>query len=204
MSAFDPFHQANHVNSKVVVSLEKLSEVFRVMLWDSGKKYGLSPIQIQLLLFVKYHPEEDFREDLRKVAYMAKEFNMTKATISDSLKTLEQKGLVRKKTDAEDARSVTISLSAKGEKIAQHISDYSDTLSGAIDKLSPTERDNLLLTLMKISRHLLENDTLSVERMCFHCANYKGNFNNDHYCEAYKKKIPQKSLRVDCPAHIEP
>lgn len=198
-SAFDPIHQSGHVNSKVIVSLEKLAEVFRVLLWDSGKEYGLSPIQIQLLLFVKYHPEED----LRKVAYMAKEFNMTKATISDSLKTLEQKGLVRKKTDLEDARSVTISLTAKGEKISQHVSTFTDPLDTAVEKLAPKEKESLFLTLMRLSRYLLEEEVLAVERMCFHCANYKGNFNDNHYCEAYKKKIVQKSLRVDCPAHTE-
>lgn len=198
-SAFDPTHQSNHVNSKIIVSLEKLSEVFRVLLWDSGKQYGLSPIQIQLLLFVRFHPEED----LRKVAYMAREFNMTKATISDSLKTLDQKGLVRKKTDVEDARSVTVSLTAKGEKIAAQVSGFAASLDSALERLAPKERESLLLTLMKLSRHLLEDEVLAVERMCFHCSNYKGNFNDNHYCEAFKKKIAQKSLRVDCPAHIE-
>jgi len=199
-SAFDPIHQSNHVNSKVIVSLEKLAEVFRVLLWDSGKEYGLSPIQIQLLLFVKFHPEED----LRKVAYMAKEFNMTKATISDSLKTLEQKGLVRKKTDVEDARSVTISLTAKGEKISGHVANYTSALETAVDKLPPREMESLQLTLMRLSRYLLEEEVLAVERTCFHCGNYKGNYNDNHYCEAYKKKIVQKALRVDCPAHIAP
>ena len=199
-SAFDPIHQSNHINSKIIVSLEKLSEVFRVLLWDSGKEYGLSPIQIQLLLFVKFHPEED----LRKVAYMAREFNMTKATISDSLKTLEQKGLVRKKTDLEDARSVTISLTAKGEKIAGHVSNFTGALDSALGHLAPKERDLLLGTLMRLSRQLLEEEVLAIERMCFHCANYKGNFNNNHYCEAYKKKLTVKTLRVDCPKHTEP
>ena len=196
-SAFDPVHQNANVNSKIIVSLEKVSEVFRVMLWDSGKEYGLSPIQIQLLLFVRFHPEED----LRKVAYMAKEFNMTKATISDSLKTLEQKGLVRKKTDVEDARSVTVSLTAKGEKIAGHVSSFTSALDSALGHLTPKEREALLLTLMRLSRQLLEDETLAVERMCFHCRHYKGNLNSTHYCEAYKKKLTTKTLRVDCPAH---
>lgn len=199
-SAFDPIHQTNHLNSKIIVSMEKLAEVFRVLLWDSGKEYGLSPIQIQLLLFVRFHPEED----LRKVAYMAKEFNMTKATISDSLKTLEQKGLVRKKTDLEDARSVTVSLTAKGEKIAHHVENFTGSLDTALGQLAPKERETFLLTLMKLSRHLLQDEVLAVERMCFHCAHYKGNFSNTHYCEAYKKKIVQKALRIDCPAHAEP
>lgn len=198
-SAFDPVHQNANVNSKIIVSLEKVSEVFRVMLWDSGKEYGLSPIQIQLLLFVRYHQEED----LRKVAYMAREFNMTKATISDSLKTLEQKGLVRKKTDVEDARSVTVSLTAKGEKIASHVANFTGALDSALGHLSPKDREALLVTLMRLSRQLLEEEVLAVERMCFHCRNYKGNMNNTHYCEAFKKKLTVKTLRVDCPAHAD-
>ncbi|MBL0262297.1 MAG: MarR family transcriptional regulator, partial [Leptospiraceae bacterium] len=32
----------------------------------------------------------------RKVSYLADEFNMTKATISDTIKTLEQKQLIKK------------------------------------------------------------------------------------------------------------
>lgn len=199
-SAFDPIHQSNHINSKVIASLEKVSEVFRVLLWDSGKEFGLSPIQIQLLLFVKFHPEED----LRKVAYMSKEFNMTKATISDSLKTLEQKGLIRKKTDLEDARSVTVSLTAKGEKIVSHVEGFTDRLDSALEVVSQREKEALLHTLMRLSQELLNKQVLSVQRMCFNCNNYRGNFADNHYCEAYKKKIVQKSLRVDCPAYTEP
>jgi predicted transcriptional regulator len=52
--------------------------------------------------FVKSDPDTDtyflmfHSEEKRKVSYLAEEFNMTKATISDSIKVLEQKKVYSK------------------------------------------------------------------------------------------------------------
>lgn len=90
-SDFDLNHQNRNTESKIIASLERISQAFRVLLWQQSKEHSLSPIQVQVLIFLLHHSNEK-----RKVSYLADEFNMTKATISDTVKTLEQKDLFPK------------------------------------------------------------------------------------------------------------
>ena len=55
MSAFNPENHLVNIDAKIVASLEKISEVFRVLLWAEAKEHRVSPIQLQLLIFLKYH-----------------------------------------------------------------------------------------------------------------------------------------------------
>ena len=104
-SAFDTESQQQNLTSKVVVGLERISEVFKTLLWDQSKATGLSPIQIQIIVFVAYHKPE-----LCKVSYLAQEFNVTKPTVSDAVRVLLLKGFIEKKDAGGDSRSYIIGL----------------------------------------------------------------------------------------------
>jgi len=93
-SPFDRDYQNLSTDSKIIVALERVAEAFRVLLWNESKTHDLSPIQIQILVFLRFHPQE-----ICKVSYLANEFNLTKATISDSVKTLLRKQLIEKISD---------------------------------------------------------------------------------------------------------
>ena len=75
-----------NLESKILNGLERLSEALKALLWEKAKTLGISPIQIQILLFVSNH-----QTDICNVSYLAKEFNLTKATISDSVNVLLKK-----------------------------------------------------------------------------------------------------------------
>ncbi len=106
---FDPHYQESDLTVKTVVGLERISEAFKVLLREKAKQLGLSPIQIQILLFVSSH-----KEQLCNVSFLASEFNVTKPTISDAVKSLNVKGLISKQHSDKDSRSFTIKLSQSG------------------------------------------------------------------------------------------
>ena len=89
MSVFNLENQNANLDNKIVAGLERLSQVFRILLWEKAKEHSLSPIQIQLLIFIRHHSA-----DKTTISYLAQEFNFTKPTISDAIKILEQKKLV--------------------------------------------------------------------------------------------------------------
>ena len=72
-------HQNQDTGSKIIAALERISQAFRVLLWNESKAFSLSPIQVQVLNFLLQHSGEK-----RKISYLAGEFNLTKPTISDS------------------------------------------------------------------------------------------------------------------------
>ncbi len=195
---FDLEFQNSSIESKIIVSLERVSQAFRVLLWNESKEHSLSPIQIQVLIFLLHHSEQ-----IRKVSYLAEEFNMTKATISDTIKTLEQKLLIQKEYDVKDTRSFTIYLTPKGKKIAEQTSYFTEQIHKPIDKLHQTDKENLLLSLLDIIQHLNQAGIITIQRMCFNCQYYKPNENGyKHFCGLLNTKLAESELRVDCPEHI--
>jgi DNA-binding MarR family transcriptional regulator len=196
-SPFNLNIQNIHADSRIVAALERISQVFRILLWNQSKDYSLTPIQIQVLIFLNNHSEEK-----RTVTYLAREFNITKATVSDTIKTLAQKELISKEYDQADTRSYIIHLTQKGLEIAQRTSLFPKELYTPIEKLNHQEKENFLLNLIGIIHHLQKAGIISLQRMCFTCAHYRPNHpQGQHYCNLLNIKLENKDLRIDCPEH---
>lgn len=194
-SDFDLIYQNQSVESKIVASLERISQAFRVLLWHESKEHSLTPIQVQVLIFLLFHDSEKC-----KVSYLADEFNMTKATISDTVKTLENKNLISKVYEPNDLRSYVIKLTKKGEEIAYQTSLFSNEIFKPIEELRQDDKEMMLLNLLTIIRHLNKSGIITIQRMCMTCKYYKTP-NNEHFCELLNQKLHVSELRVDCPEH---
>ena len=194
-SSFNLSEQNQKIESRIVVALERISEAFRVLLWNESKENSLSPIQIQILIFIYFHSQEKC-----KVGYLADEFNMTKATISDSVKVLLSKELVAKETDPIDTRSYSISLTAEGKKIAKKTSLFASSIEQPLEKLTEEQKAIMLNGLLKLIYDLNKSGIITIQRMCFTCSNYQVE-KGIHYCKLLKSRLTESELRVDCPEH---
>lgn len=191
-SLFNLDHQVKHLESKIVVALERVSESFRVALWQESKQNKLSPIQIQILIFLLFHSNEKC-----KVSYLAKEFNMTKATISDAVKVLLQKKVVSKHTDPQDSRSYEIHLTVEGKAIAQKAATFAQPIVEPLHSLSAEKKQVLYESLLELIHKLQKADIISIQRMCFSCSFYQKK-QKEHYCRFLKKTLAHQELRIDC------
>ncbi|CAM1367965.1 MarR family winged helix-turn-helix transcriptional regulator [Tenacibaculum soleae] len=185
----------NNVNQKIINGLERISKAFRVLLWEKSKLYKISPIQIQLLIFCSNHKKENL-----KVSFLANEFDLTKATISDSIKILLKKELLNKVVNPKDSRSFTVELTSKGKEIVKQTISFSSVLNQSIDFLTEIEKGVFLKQLMEFIYQLNQKDVISTQRMCLTCYYYNKNGNN-HYCNLMKKPLKNIELRIDCDEH---
>lgn len=194
-SSFNLNEQNLKIESRIVVALERISEAFRVLLWNESKENSLSPIQIQILIFIHFHSLEKC-----KVGYLADEFNMTKATISDSVRVLLAKELVTKETDPADTRSYSLLLTKKGKNIAKKASFFASSLEQPIEKLTQEQKTIMLDGLLKLIYDLNIAGIITIQRMCYTCSFYNTE-NGIHYCNLLKTKLAESEIRVDCPEH---
>lgn len=192
-SVFDPQAQLHHPDFKIVASLERLSEAFRVLLWERAKNLSVSPIQIQILIFLHFQ-----REEKRKVTYLAREFNMTKATISEAVKTLEQKGLIERRTEPHDTRSHTLHLTSEGRAVAGQTAHFANPVLPALAQIPPETRDILLENLLLLIGQLQKAGIISIQRTCFLCRFYQKTAGG-HFCQFLGAPLQSSDLRVDCP-----
>ncbi|MGC8595706.1 MAG: MarR family winged helix-turn-helix transcriptional regulator [Candidatus Kryptoniota bacterium] len=196
-SAFNLDYQNSNVDTRIVAALERISEAFRVLLWEESKAFSLTPIQIQILIFLQTHSK-----DKHMVSYIAEEFNLTKPTISDAVRALEEKLLIKRKINPDDSRSHYIELTKRGKEIATRASLFTVELENPIKQLNPDDKERLLLSLLKIIYHLTRTGVITIQRMCLTCTYYRiDQDNGEHFCTLLNKKLQVADLRIDCPEH---
>ena len=194
-SVFNPDQQQKDISSKIVAGLERVSEVFKVLLWEKAKKIGLSPIQIQMLIFIAFH-----KQQLCNVSHLAKEFNVTKPTVSDAIKVLDKKGMIVKDFSSPDSRSYTIRLSTSGEKIVAETNDFANPLKTQIDNFEQADLEGVFKTVSELIYKLNRSGILTVQRTCFGCKFYQKNKKVD-YCNLLDKELLNQDIRLDCPEY---
>lgn len=192
MSVFNLHNQNSNLDNKIVAGLERLSQVFRILLWEKAKEHSLSPIQIQLLIFIQHHSA-----DKATVSYLAQEFNFTKPTISDAIKVLEQKSLIKKIADSNDTRSYTIHLTAKGIKIVLETENFANPITEIITKSNEGEKLTLWENISNLISLLNKQEIISVQRTCFNCRHYTIK-NKNPFCTLLNQKLLTKDIRIDC------
>lgn len=192
-SPFNPEQQAGDLPAKIVAGLERISEAFKVLLWEKAKEFGLSPIQIRLLIFVAYHPP-----DSCTISQLALEFNITKPTISDAVRVLEEKGLIGKIPSATDSRSYSIGLSVAGQHIVTETQAFSDPLTSLVAGFPQMQQASFFEMLSKLIYSLNRHGVLSVQRTCFACRFYEKRPMGD-YCGLLEKTLFPADIRIDCP-----
>lgn len=192
MSVFNLDTQNSSLDHKIVAGLERLSQVFRILLWEKAKIHQLSPIQIQLLIFIRHHAE-----DKTTVSYLAKEFNITKPTISDAIKVLEQKKLIKKIIADTDSRSYTIQLTSAGKKVVAETEDFPNPLTKIISTTSQANKSLLWENISTFIQQLNKLEVISVQRTCFNCKHYSIK-SKIPFCNLLGQKLKMEDIRIDC------
>ncbi len=192
-SIFNPNHQEHNIQSKIVAGLERISETFKVLLWEKAKLLKLSPIQIQILIFIRYH-----KLDFCSVSHLAKEFNVTKPTISDAVKVLLKKELIKKVFSSSDSRSYAIELSNSGKGIVDETENFAAPLEHQLDGIKVDDLESTFKTLSELIYKLNRIGILSVQRTCYACKFYKKN-KQQHFCNLLEKELQNSEIRIDCP-----
>ncbi len=209
MSVFDPDHQVTCVNSKIVVALERLSGAFNAQRRDEGQEQQLTPLQIKILIFLRFQDKRDHRT----VTCLAQRHQMTKATISDSVRVLVQKKMLHKDPCTEDSRRFFLNLTPKGKQASEDVSLFADDILAQVETLPAQEKALLLESLLTLINQLQKVGIISLTQTCFSCRYYENkatasekesskNFKNaKHYCGLLGKPLNPIDLRVHCREH---
>ena len=191
-SIFNLNNQNSNLDNKIVAGLDRISQVFKTLLWGKSKTYNLSPIQIQLLIFIEYHSEEK-----TTISYLSQEFNLAKPTISDTIKTLEQKQFIKKIVDKNDSRSYRIKLTQTGKNIVLETESFVNPLAEIIANSNQNDKLVLWESITNIIQQLNELKIISVQRTCFNCKFYSDN-NNISFCNLLNQNQKTEDIRIDC------
>ena len=180
-------------HAKIAMGMERLSTVFRAALWEEAKQSGLSPLQAQILLFIASHAQP-----LNRISHLAKEFAITKATVSDAVRVLLEKKLLKKQA-GDDARACSLHLTARGRKHTQKLSVFTRCFDEVLTDIPAEEAKKIWEGLLLLIGHLQATAMIPL-RMCLNCEHYRKH-NGAAYCHLLQQPLQLNDLRLDCPEH---
>lgn len=200
MSHPPAFPDVDPLAGRVVLGLAKISLALKTRAWQEAGERGLTPTQGQMLALLRLRPEGASR-----LSDLAAGLGITAATASDALRSLAEKGLVRKLRSPDDARSLAVSLTAKGRGEAKRAAAWPDFLVPAVGTLTAEEQATFLRILVKMIRGLQERHEIPVSRMCVTCRFFRPYAHRDeampHHCDFVDAAFGDGSFRFECPEH---
>ena len=184
--------QNSNLDYKIVSGLERISQVFKTLLLEKSKELNLSPIQIQLLIFIRYHSE-----DKATVSYLSQEFNLSKPTISETVKILEQKKYITKIEDKTDTRSYRIQVTELGKNIVSQTESFITPLTEIVTDTNLDEKLVIWKSITEIISRLNDLKIISVQRNCLNCRHYLNNGTHS-FCNLLNQHLSPENMRIDC------
>jgi DNA-binding MarR family transcriptional regulator len=199
MRAKDPLPPDEPLDRRVTVGLAKIGIALKQQAWAEAGGRGLNPTQGQVLALLRAHPGG------LRLGALAEQLGVTAATTSDSVTSLQRKGLVAKEPSAGDGRGVVVALTPTGDLEAAAAAAWPDFLLEAVGELSTDEQATFLRALVAMIRTLQEKGRIPVARMCVSCRFFRPYQHDDparpHHCAFVDAPFGDGELRLDCPDH---
>ncbi len=193
--------QSQHsLQDRVTTGLAKIAMAIKSRAWREGGQQWLPPLQAQTLRLLHSRQEQE-----TIVSVIAGELAVTMPTVSEMLRVLLAKGMVKKIQSKDDHRVYKIELTPKGRREAARLSEW-PYLRAATAELSESEQVTLLRAVVKIIRGLQDQGEISTARMCVTCQYFRPNVHKDkqhpHHCDYVDAPFGDQLLRIDCPEHL--
>lgn len=186
------------VNYRIREGLSRLAMVARVDDWNKARLSGLNPTQLAILTLLEGRNSLSVKE-------IAAHLGVSQPTATDSINALERKGLLQKQPGITDKRAVGISPTAAGMAALQTADTDENLAQSAVGALDDGEQQALLLSLIKMVRHLQEKDAIPIQRMCVTCRFFAPFAHTGearpHHCNFVDAAFGQRDLRLDCRDH---
>lgn len=176
----------------------RIAQVLRQDGYRGRERHGLSVTQAQLVALVAS------RGPLR-VGEIARELGVTSASASDSLRALDEKGLIGRSSAPGDRRATLISLSPEGHLVAPLVAESVTRLVDAVSVLPGETRDVLLGALVELIAELAAEGVIAPARLCATCAWFEPGAHpgeaRPNHCRFVDEPLGPADLRIECSDH---
>jgi len=187
----------SELDRKLIAAVERLGRALRVARQQIATAHQLSVLQVQLVEYLESNPA-------RRVGALAAALDVTQPTVSDALRSLEDKGVVSRRQDPSDRRVAIVTLTDLGTELASElVAELAPVLADDRSTDADDEATALKVLLEEI-RRLQRNGVISVNRSCPTCQHFQpASRTRQARCLLLKEDLRPRDLRVDCREHVD-
>ncbi|MBL4869975.1 MAG: MarR family transcriptional regulator [Robiginitomaculum sp.] len=175
---------------------ERLSEVLRVSTRRVGAKYGLQPVQIQVLRYLSLCNR--FSDTPMGVTEY---LGLTKGTVSQTLKVLEKKSYITKRADALDKRLAHLKLTRAGKGLLSDIMPP-PSFKAACASLSDEQSAALGGGIEQLLLRFLQTNSMKTFGLCYTCRYNKKQDMGNYSCTLLNIDLSLDDTQLICREHV--
>jgi len=189
----------NDIDLGIFNSLRKVSQIIRIILWDIYKETSLSPIQIQFINYINGKINK-----LSTVSEIAAEFDLKKATVTESINNLVKKEIITKIRSDKDKRVLFLKLTEKSESIMISLSKRKSMFLSNIHEIDPELKNKSHIFLTQLLKKFYLDNVLQKAVICPTCTNYADldGFEDMYLCKKTNTQRSKSKVEWDCEGHI--
>ncbi len=183
---------------RLILTLLRIGQATRSIALEEARGLGLTPVQVQTLLFVQRS-----KSFATSVGQLAAHLGATHASTVGVVDGLVARGLLTRERDAEDRRVTLLRLTPAGEATCRRLARWGHLLAEALAGLSAEERALLERGLGAVVWSLQAAGHLAVAEPCRGCVYFQENAApgspEPHHCGLIRRFLSEEEARKDCP-----
>lgn len=189
----------NNLDVGIFNALRKISQIVRIILWDISKEISLSPIQIQFIYYINGRKDKS-----STVSEIASEFDLKKATVTESINNLVKKGVIKKLRSDQDKRVFFLTLTKKSESIVTSINKRKSMFISNIGGLDKDNKVKAFTFLTRLLEKFFQDELIQKAVMCPTCLNYKeiDGLDDSYICDNSNTKRPLTDIKWNCENYV--
>jgi DNA-binding MarR family transcriptional regulator len=199
---FDPQQRKQNRAASLSMALFRLAQAIKTINQEESEAVGLSPVQIQALLFIHHT-----RNDMATVGNFAAAIGASHVTAVKILNGLVNKGLINKIPSSADRRVTLLGLTIEGSFNIDKLNQWGNTLERVVQSLQEPILEHLEAGLGAIISSLQQQGHLVVAEPCLGCVHFQPNIvqgESLHFCGLIQKYLTHEASLKECPEHTFP
>ncbi len=178
--------------------IERISHLFRSEVRLQGMDFDLHPIQLNAMYYLTRSNRYS-----NTPQGVTEYFGLTKGTVSQTLKALDGKGLIRKTRDKKDGRVIHLDVTAKGKKLLDKVLK-GNMIQQTAEGLSEVSTAQLIENLQELLRSMQELNGMKPFGVCNNCRFNKTLEGGQFLCELTQEKLSPKDTTLLCIEYQSP
>lgn len=178
--------------------IERISNLIGSETRITGSDYDLQPIQLHVLYYLsRCNRYSDTPQAVTEY------FGLTKGTVSQTIKTLETKGLIHKSPDKKDGRRVHLSLTRAGRKLLEKAMP-ARTLARVWEQMDATEQEQVIAAVNMLLVKMQKANGMNAFGVCQTCRFNTRTDDQLYFCELTREVLHPPDVTLICREHETP
>lgn len=187
----------SEVSKTVHDIIERLGNLLRADVRATCHAQGVRPVQFEAL---NYLAQCNRYSDTPQA--VTEYLSLTKGTVSQTIKVLEEKGLVSKRVDNQDKRVVHLKLTARGRQLIDKAVPADSVVAG-VHGMTISDQHETAATLKHLLRSIQQANGLKTFAPCHSCR-FNQKRDGRYFCGLTQETLSDHDVKLLCREHQYP